>query len=211
MNPLVLVKQSFKGTSLNKTQDDQQLRDANLITRLCDADESALEQLYHHYYPRLFRFIARITRRDELVDEIVNEVMFVVWEKATSYDQTCKPSTWIFGIAFNKARQAVRDNSYANEEAIEDIDENNISLGKLDNGFMQLELDDWLGFALAQLTPEHRAVIELTYYQGLHYSEIATVMDCPESTVKTRMFYARKNLATLLTTPNDSSDTHTQS
>ncbi|MEQ1559983.1 MAG: sigma-70 family RNA polymerase sigma factor [Methyloglobulus sp.] len=211
MNPLVLVKQSFKGTSLNKTQDDQQLRDANLIARLCDADESALEQLYHHYYPRLFRFIARITRRDELVDEIVNEVMFVVWEKATSYDQTCKPSTWIFGIAFNKARQAVRDNSHANEEAIEDIDENNISLGKLDNGFMQLELDDWLGFALAQLTPEHRAVIELTYYQGLHYSEIATVMDCPESTVKTRMFYARKNLATLLTTPNGSSDTHTQS
>ena len=52
---------------------------------------------------------------------------------------------------------------------------------------------------LEELSPEHRAVIQLTYYDGLSIKEIAEITDCPEATVKTRMFYARKRLKTLLT------------
>jgi RNA polymerase sigma-70 factor (ECF subfamily) len=47
---------------------------------------------------------------------------------------------------------------------------------------------------LASLQPDQRAVIELTLYQGLAYQEIAIILDCPENTVKTRMFHARKKL-----------------
>ncbi|ESS72495.1 RNA polymerase, sigma-24 subunit, ECF subfamily [Methyloglobulus morosus KoM1] len=200
------VTQSFAGTPLSTHQNGQQLRDADLIARLCNADECALEQLYHHYYTRLFRFIARITRRDELIDEIINDVMFVVWEKAASYDPKCKPSTWIFGIAFNKARQVMRDANRAEEESLDELDEDSSWLGKQDAGMNQLELDEWLESALSALSPEHRAVIELTYYEGLHYSEIAVIMGCPENTVKTRMHHARKNLALILTPTNDSSN-----
>ena len=200
------VTQSFAGTPLSTHQNGQQLRDADLIARLCNADEYALEQLYHHYYTRLFRFIARITRRDELIDEIINDVMFVVWEKAASYDPKCKPSTWIFGIAFNKARQVMRDNNRAEEESLEELDADSSWLGRQDAGMHQLELDEWLESALSSLSPEHRAVIELTYYEGLHYSEIAVIMGCPENTVKTRMHHARKNLALILTPTNDSSN-----
>jgi len=124
--------------------------------------------------------------------------MFVVWEKAATYDPKFKPSTWIFGIAFNKARQAVRDAKRDEEESLDEIDEDSSWLGKLDANIGQLEMDEWLDYALAKLSPEHRAVIELTYYEGLHYSEIATIMGCPENTVKTRMYHARKNLALLL-------------
>jgi RNA polymerase sigma factor (sigma-70 family) len=205
MNLHVVKTQSYAGKPLSKLQDGQQQRDAALIARLCNADEHALEQLYRHYYTRLFRFIARTTRRDDLIDEIINDVMFVVWEKAPSYDQQAKVSTWILGIAFNKSRQAVRDNNHVEEESFDDMDEDNSLLGKQDVGLLQLEMADWLGFALGQLTPEHRAVIEFTYYQGLHYSEIAAIMDCPESTVKTRMFHARKKMLSLLTPTNDSS------
>lgn len=198
----------FAGKPLNKYQSGQQMRDADLITRLCNADECALEQLYHRYYIRLFRFIARVTRHDELIDEIINDVMYVVWEKAASYDQQCKPSTWIFGIAFNKARQAVRDAHCAVEQSLDDLDEDSPWLGKQDEGFSRLELDEWLESALGELSPEHRAVIELTYYEGLHYSEIASIMGCPENTVKTRMHHARKKLAVILT-PTNGSSTHT--
>jgi RNA polymerase sigma factor (sigma-70 family) len=194
----------FLGTPLSTHQSGQQLRDADLIARLCNADESALEQLYQYYYPRLFRFIARITRRDDLIDEIINDVMYVAWEKAASYDPHCKPSTWIFGIAFNKARQALRNAGRPEEESFDDLDEDSSWLGKQDAGMHQLEMDDWLGFALGELSPEHRAVIELTYYEGLHYSEIAAIMGCPENTVKTRMHHARKNLAVILAPTNDS-------
>jgi RNA polymerase sigma factor (sigma-70 family) len=195
----------FAGTPLSTHQNGQQMRDADLIARLCNADEQALEQLYHHYYTRLFRFIARITGRDDLIDEVINDVMYVVWEKAASYDKNCKPTTWIFGIAFNKARKALHNADRPEEESFDDIDEDSTWLGRQDAGLSQLELDDWLKAALGKLSPEHRAVIELTYYEGLHYSEIAVIMGCPENTVKTRMYNARKNLALILTPTNDSS------
>jgi RNA polymerase sigma-70 factor (ECF subfamily) len=199
------VTQLFAGTPLTTQQNGQQMRDADLIERLRNADEQALEQLYHHYYTRLFRFIARITRREELVDEIINDVMYVVWQKAASYDRQYKPSTWIFGIAFNKARQGFRNADRLEEISLDEIDEDNSWLGNQDAGFSQLEFDDWLQTALGGLSSEHRAVIELTYYESLSYSEIAVIMDCPENTVKTRMHHARKRLAAILASTNDSS------
>lgn len=205
MKAQAVKTQSFAGPPLSTEQYGQQLRDADLIARLCNADENALEQLYHNYYTRLFRFIARVTQRDDFIDEIINDVMYVVWEKAATYDKQCKPSTWIFGIAFNKARHALRDDDRSELESIDDIDEDSSWLGKQDAGIYQLELDEWLESALSQLSPEHRAVIELTYFEGLHYSEIAAIMGCPENTVKTRMHHARKNLAVILTPANDSS------
>jgi RNA polymerase sigma-70 factor (ECF subfamily) len=62
----------------------------------------------------------------------------------------------------------------------------------------QLEVENLAAVAFGALPPDQRAVMELTYYQGMHYSEIAEVMGCPENTVKTRMFHARKKLRTLL-------------
>ena len=173
-------------------------RDADLIARLCKQDEKALELLYHHYYNRLFRFVARITRREDLIDEVINDVMYVVWEKAESYSQQCKPSTWIFGIAYNKVRESLRNASNINEESLDEMDGDNLLLGENDAGLKQLEMTDWLESAFDALSPDQRAVIELSYFQGLNYSEIAVLMECPENTIKTRMHHARKKLALIL-------------
>jgi RNA polymerase sigma factor (sigma-70 family) len=173
-------------------------RDADLIARLCKQDEKALELLYRHYYTRLFRFVARITRRDDLIDEIINDVMYVVWEKAETYNQQCQPSTWIFGIAYNKARQSLRNADNNAEESLDEMDDDNPLFGEHDAGIKQLEMTNWLEPALDMLSPDQRTVIELTYFQGLHYSEIAVLMECPENTVKTRMHHARIKLAVIL-------------
>ncbi len=101
----------------------------------------------------------------------------------------------------------MRDNDRSELESIDEIDEDSSWLGKQDSNLSQLETDEWLEFGLSQLSPEHRAVIELTYFEGLHYSEIASILGCPENTVKTRMHHARKNLAVILTPTNDSSVT----
>ncbi|HEY4573032.1 MAG TPA: sigma-70 family RNA polymerase sigma factor, partial [Thermoanaerobaculia bacterium] len=60
------------------------------------------------------------------------------------------------------------------------------------------ELASVLGRAMAQLPPEQRAVVELTYYQGCSYPEIAAIVGCPVNTVKTRMFHARRRLREVL-------------
>lgn len=175
-------------------------RDIELIARICNSDEKALELLYSRYYARLTRFIARVIIREDLIDEVINDVMFVVWGKAKSFNQQCKPSTWIFGIAYNRARQALRDANRSNEESLDNLIDNGILFEDNRSSLKQLEMSDWLLPALNKLTPDQRAVIELTYFEGLAYSEIAELMACPENTVKTRMHHARKKLATLLLT-----------
>lgn len=190
---------SIKGNHLNThNKTDQHKQDADLIALICDADEQALEMLHHRFYSRLFRFIARITRRTDLIDEVINDVMFVVWKKAGTYNRQCQVTTWIFGIAFNKARQSLRDNTYAEEESLDEFDVDGSVLTAHDTVSNRVEMDDWLEAAFDELSPEQRAVIELTYYHGLHYSEIAQLMECPENTVKTRMHHARKKLAMIL-------------
>ena len=189
---------STQGRLVETNNSGQFKRDADLIVRLCKQDEQALELLYRHYYSRLFRFVARVTRREELIDEIINDVMYVVWEKADSYNQQCKPSTWIFGIAYNKARQSLRNANNNDEESLDEMDGDNLFFEDTDCGLKQMEMTNWLDSALDTLSPDQRAVIELTYFQGLHYSEIAVLMDCPENTVKTRMHHARKKLAVIL-------------
>jgi RNA polymerase sigma-70 factor (ECF subfamily) len=191
-----------QGGVVDSNTSGQFKRDAELIARLCKQDEQALELLYRHYYSRLFRFVARVTRREELIDEIINDVMYVVWEKAGTYNRQCQPSTWIFGIAYNKARHSLRNTGIHNDESLEEMDGDTLIFEDHECGIKQLEMANWLEPALDRLSPEQRAVIELTYFQGLHYSEIAVLMDCPENTVKTRMHHARKKLAVILDNNN---------
>ena len=67
-----------------------------------------------------------------------------------------------------------------------------------DGQLQQHQLRTELGVALEALSPDHRAVIELTYFQGRSCREIAEITGCPVATVKTRMFYARQKLKGLL-------------
>lgn len=167
-----------------------------LIHRIGRGDQAALERLYKRYHGYLARVIQRITRRAEHVDEVINEVMFIVWQKAAETVPSAKASTWIFGIAHNKALQSLSRGRPiagwydADEDEIEQISDGEATL-------RSFETDDLALMALQALTPEQRAVMELVYYHGLHYSEIAEIMDCPENTVKTRMFHARKKLRSL--------------
>jgi len=177
---------------------DNSKRDSSLIANICKADQKALESLYRNYYNPLSRFITRVTIREDIIDEVINDVMYVIWNKANTYDNSCKPATWIFGIAYNKARQAVRDSTRNNEESLDELDEDSSLFTEDTDKLKQLEMSDWLMPALEQLTADQRAVIELTYFQGLPYNEIAVLMNCPENTVKTRMHHARKKLAILL-------------
>jgi RNA polymerase sigma factor (sigma-70 family) len=182
----------------NKT--DQHKQDADLIAQICRADEQAFELLYHRFYSRLFRFIARITRRTDIIDEVINDVMYVVWEKAETYNGHCQVSTWILGIAYNKARQTLRNSQSSAEESLDEMEVDKLytAVAQHDTVAPQTEMENWLESAFDMLSADQRAVIELTYYHGLHYSEIAELMGCPENTVKTRMHHARKKLALIL-------------
>jgi RNA polymerase sigma-70 factor (ECF subfamily) len=173
--------------------------DVALLARIAGGDRNALRQLYGNYYHPLLRFIYRITGRLDLAQEGVNDVMLVVWRSSRAFGGRSTVSTWIMGIAYRKAlkllaasrRWTSRIASVPFDELVERSD---ARAEPSEDG----ELRDLLDEALRHLSAEHRAVVELTYFYGCSYEEIAAIAACPVNTVKTRMFHARAKLKTLL-------------
>lgn len=189
-----MVKTQTISGAVAETEDEQ---DALLLSRIERREMTAFESLYKRYHGKLSRFVVSTLGRTDLADEIINDVMYVVWEKAASYDHQCRPSTWIFGIAYNKARKHFRSAGQPRMESLSDFDADAETTDSHHHWLERLERDDLCASILALLSPEHRAVIELTYFYGMHYREIGQIMGCPENTVKTRMFHARRHMATL--------------
>lgn len=167
-----------------------------LIRRVADGELAAFETLYRAYHPRLVRFLGRMTRRPALVDEVLNDTLFVVWHRAASFNGGSKVSTWVFGIAYRKALKALRRLDEPGDETADDASFEPRAGPEEQRGLRELQAA--LLNALDGLSPEHRAVVDLTYFHGLDYREIAQIADCPIDTVKTRMFYARRRLRALL-------------
>jgi RNA polymerase sigma factor (sigma-70 family) len=167
--------------------------DAVLMAGVVAERKEAFETLYRRYHPRLVRFLQGMTRRPLLVEEILDDTMLVVWRRARTYDPAAKVSTWIFGIAYRQALKALRRTDevleYRSEE--HDGEQPDADPGAALHRHQQRRQIDR---ALATLSADHRAVIEMTYYLGYSCRDIAQIMDCPVDTVKTRMFHARRHM-----------------
>ena len=173
--------------------------DRLLLQRISVGDRSALCELYEKHYHTLLRFMRRITGQLELAQEGVNDVMLVVWRNSASFKGGSKVSTWIMGIAYRKAlNQLARSKRWSSRLATVDFDDwiehSEVAMRTSDHG----ELRELVERGLNALSPEHRAVVELTYFADCSYQEIAAIAGCPINTVKTRMFHARARLRKLL-------------
>lgn len=177
-------------------RDRQTDGEADLLGRVAAGDRHAFELLYRAYFPRLTRFLHRMTRSVPLIEELVNDTMLVVWQKADSFDGSCKVSTWVFAIAYRKACKAL----HGLDEPLESIEEarEGDASWQPEWQFEQLSLGHAVDAALAALPLEQRAAFQLTFYHDMAYAEIADIMECPVNTVKTRLFHARRRLAVLL-------------
>ncbi len=166
--------------------------DAELFARIKDSDLRAFEQLYRGYHPRLTRFLGNLVRQPQVVEEVLNDTMMVVWDKPDSFRGASRISTWIFGIAYRKAINRLRKL----DEPIDDSvcqDQVDARAGP-DQQLADGRIAGVLGAAVDRLSADHRAVIDLTYFHEMNYREIAEIMHCPIDTVKTRMFHARRKL-----------------
>jgi RNA polymerase sigma-70 factor (ECF subfamily) len=170
--------------------------EACLVGRIAAGDRRAFEALYRAYFPRLTRFLHRMTRSTALIEEIVNDTLLVVWRKATTFDGSSKVSTWIFAIAYRKALKAIE----RHDEPLPDVPDDERGAADLaDHPEARMSLAQAraaIDAALRTLSADQRAAVELTYFHGFSYPEIAQIVDCPTDTVKTRMFHARRRLRT---------------
>ena len=170
--------------------------EAALVAQVAGGDIAAFEKLFRRYYPRLRRFVELTTRRPHLVDEIVNDTMLVVWRKAEKFNLRSKVSTWIIGIALRRGLKALERGEQA-----AGLDPDAIAIPaecEPEGQLLRKEMSSRLSRAMSSLSADQRSVIELTFYEGYSYREIASIVNCPVDTVKTRMFHARRRLKTLL-------------
>lgn len=178
---------------------DAAARDLDCLRRVATSDRASLQQLYLDYHGRLAHFLGRYTRRVEIIEEIINETLWVVWRGARAFRGDSKVSTWIFGIAYRCLMKALRDEPAQpapSEPDPRDFVSENVMLDTGESA--RRELRDWLDHGLKLLPVEQRMTIELAYYVGQSCEEIATIMNCAVGTVKARMFHARLRLRNTL-------------
>ncbi len=166
--------------------------DAHLIRRISDGDLRAFEDLYRAYQPRLTRFLKTILRRTPTVEEVLNDTMMVVWRNPERFNGTSKVSTWIFAIAYRKALKALKRHDEPIEDKTAEARPSHEAGPEQQVGSRQVQAV--LKSAISQLSQDHQAVVDLTYFHEFGYREIAEIMACPVDTVKTRMFHARRHL-----------------
>ena len=186
---------SWSGVLKSPKADEEspaQTDERELLARISRGDLQAFERLYRLYQPRLARFLTTLLKRPQLIEEVLDDTMMVVWQSAGNFRGSSKPSTWVFAIAYRKAHKARARWPDPVEEPEVDT---RVSQDPLpDDGLHHDRLRGALMKAMDQLSTNHRAVVDLTYFHGLGYREIAEIVDCPVDTVKTRMFHARRHL-----------------
>lgn len=168
--------------------------DLACLAAVAAGDAQAFEALYRRYYERLFRFALRVTGRIGLVEDVVHETLLVVWRKAAGFRAQASVSTWMFGIAYKKSLKALAREGKRNK-ALDDLPPGELTAPETgDRDGIHAAIRD----AVMRLPPDHRAVVDLTFFFNCSYEEIAQILDCPVGTVKSRMFHARAKLRPLL-------------
>ncbi len=177
----------YMTNQVGQIRDRDNGEELRLLHQVAAGDKSALTQLYLAYHARLFKFVFRLTHCYATADELVNDIMLVVWEKAGSFRAESKVSTWIFGIAYKQTMRRVTRKQLMFYPLTEFED----------SGYdhdATMEIEDWVHQGINALPAAQQLTVILVVYLGLSYEETAEVTDCPVNTVKTRMFHARRKL-----------------
>ncbi len=172
--------------------------DEVLIGRIARGDRLAMQALFARHHVRVYRFVLRTARNEATAEDVTSEVFLDVWRQAGKFEGRSSVSTWMLSIARFKALSAVRRRSedQLDEEAagqIEDPSDDPESVLQKKNR------SEVLRRCIPLLSAEHREVVDLVYYHEQTVEEAAKILGVPEGTVKTRLFYARKKLAELMT------------
>ncbi|MEA3138883.1 MAG: polymerase sigma-70 factor, subfamily [Gammaproteobacteria bacterium] len=170
-------------------KDSSKERDSELLIAIAGGSRQALGDLYLGYHRRLVRFLSRFTSSYENTEEIINDTFLVVWQTAKDFRFESQVSTWIVSIAYRTLTKSLR--SQKNHLQVQSWGQ---STEQSVDPTLNAEVQDWLTQGLSQLPVEQRLTLELAFHMGHSLHEIASITDCPVSTVKARLFHARAKL-----------------
>lgn len=173
--------------------------EADLLLRTAQGDVLAFEKLTKAYYRPLHAFFFRMSSDSQYAENLVQETLLRIFKYSSSFDPSRKAKSWIFSIAANVARDWNARQVKKMEIPVEDA-----SLGAEKTGSVvedeveRRQQSESITRALNALDEKHRQVFILKHFHHMRYHEIALVLETSEGTVKSRMYYACRQLRKLL-------------
>jgi RNA polymerase sigma-70 factor (ECF subfamily) len=166
--------------------------DSALVQRIANGDKDAMRMLYEQHYDALFAFLKGRGATDQVAADSLQETMLDVWRTASRFKGQSSVKTWIFTIARNKQVDQIRKSARLSfVEAVPEVADTTpnaeqIIIAAGDAARVRACLD--------KLSPSHKSVMRLAFYEDMTYAEISAVEGVPEGTVKTRIYHAKRLL-----------------
>jgi RNA polymerase sigma-70 factor (ECF subfamily) len=181
--------------------------DSELLARHLEGDPEAFPTLVGRYRKELYNFLAKFTGDKTLADDVFQEAFLQVHLSAGSFDTSRRLKPWLFTIAANKARDALRKRSRKSaaplDATVAGSEDGRTSYADLlpadipapEEALLNLETRSYVQSIVEQMPENLRSVLTLSYFNDFAYKEIADILDIPLGTVKSRLHAAVKHFA----------------
>ncbi len=168
---------------------DAPMTDEDLLVRTGRGDTAAFEQLFDRFSARVYGLVKRIVRDPTLSQDTTQVVMTELWRTAARFDpERGSATTWVLTLAHRRAVDMVR-REQASRDRIQKVGRAQVErpADTIAEGVVMADEHAEVRAALEHLTDLQREAIELAWFDGYTYREVAAVLDVPLGTVKTRM------------------------
>jgi RNA polymerase sigma factor (sigma-70 family) len=181
----------------------QEIADRVLVQRTQAGDPTAFDELVRRYQPRLLGMLYNMTNNQTDAWDLAMETFEKAYKSIHSFRLDAEFFTWLYRIGFNLTVNFIKRNKHRNNLSMDDADldlQNRAEFidvsasGDAEKQARLADLKKKLNESMMKLSDEHRAVVTLFDVQGLSHAEISKIMNCKEETVRSRLFYAHKQL-----------------
>jgi RNA polymerase sigma-70 factor, ECF subfamily len=175
--------------------------DAELMLRVKDGDEASFNVLLQKHRSAVIHFLYRMVLNQAVAEELAQEVFLRVYRSRSTYEPKAKFTTWLFRIATHLALNAIRDNRNERLQERLDDDTSELPVRQVSDGRPTVEQNmvyqarlGEVRRAVSMLPEKQRAAVLMHKYEEMEYSQIANVLGCSESAVKSLLFRAYESL-----------------
>ena len=175
--------------------------DAELMLRVKDGDAASFGVLLEKHRSSVVHFLYRMMQNSAVAEELAQEVFLRVYRSRATYEPTAKFTTWLFRIAMHLALNALRDHKHERLQERLDVESSDMPVRQVSDARPSVE--QWMVYqarlqevrqAIAALPEKQRAAVLMHKYEEMEYSQIAKVLNCSESAVKSLLFRAYEAL-----------------
>jgi RNA polymerase sigma-70 factor (ECF subfamily) len=174
----------------------QQFQDPELVRRSQAGDTEAFGELVTKYRTKIFTMVYGMVRNEPDAWDLAQEAFVRAWHSIHRFEGRSSFYTWLYSLTMNVTLESLRRKKQHQEVELNDAIPSSLPNPRVD--CQRREIRKRVNAALANLSPEHRAVVVLKELEGVQYHEIAEILNLSMGTVMSRLFYARKHLQSLL-------------